>query len=111
MRATWVAMLMLVAAQAAVATEPADKPPEAAPEAVAAEPEEFKVPPGFRKKTRGKYVVYCRKEHVMGTRVDSEKCYDEQGLREMERARVENQEKVDQMRRICGSMAACGGGG
>jgi len=104
------ALLALVAA-AAVAEEPAQEPAEAAQETAAAEPEEFKIPPGFRKKTRGKYVVYCRREHVMGTRVESEKCYDEDGLREMERARVENQEKVDQMRRICGSMEACGGGG
>lgn len=84
---------------------------ETATTTATAEPKAVRIPPGFRKKQRGKYTVYCRKEQVMGTRMEQEKCYDERGLREMEVALRENQEKVDQMRRICGSMEACGGGG
>jgi hypothetical protein len=52
--------------------------------------------------------VYCRKETVMGTRFPVETCYHEKGIREYLAAQCENQEKVDQMRRICGSQAACG---
>lgn len=66
------------------------------------------VPPGFRKKQRGKHVVYCRKETAMGTRMEREKCYDEEGLREMEMALREEREKIDQMRRVCSTMQYCG---
>jgi len=61
--------------------------------------EEFKPPPGFRKRTRGKHVVYCRRESVRGTRMEQEKCYDRAGLREMEMIRREDQQKIDQIRR------------
>lgn len=71
---------------------------------------EFKPPPGFRPKKRGKFIVYCRKETVMGTRFPAEKCYDETGIREMQRAQLEDRAKVDQMRRICSSLEHCGSG-
>jgi hypothetical protein len=74
------------------------------------EESEFKLPPGFRPKKRGKFIVYCRKETVMGTRFPAEKCYDETGIREMLRAQIEDREKVDQMRKICSGQLACGGG-
>lgn len=77
----------------------------------AAEPEEIYLPPGFKPKKRGKFTVYCRKEQAMGTRFPVEKCYDERGIREYILDQRENQKQVDQMRRICGSMEACGGGG
>lgn len=74
---------------------PAGCEPAAAEDAV----EEFKPPPGFRKRTRGKHVVYCRRESVRGTRMEQEKCYDRAGLREMEMIRREDQQKIDQIRR------------
>ena len=49
----------------------------------AAEEDTLQLPVGFKPKKRGKYTVYCRKEEVMGTRFPVEKCYDEQGIREM----------------------------
>jgi hypothetical protein len=76
-----------------------------------AEEEPFTPPPGWQPKKRGKFVVYCKKQTQMGSRVPTEKCYDEQGIRDMLAAQREDREKVDQMRRICGSMDACGGGG
>jgi hypothetical protein len=66
------------------------------------------LPPGFKPKKRGKYMLYCRKEEVMGTRFPVERCYDEAGIREFIRAQIENQEQVDQMRRICSTAGACG---
>src|SRR5262245_24936988 len=68
----------------------------------------LELPLGFKPKKRGKYIVYCRKDSAMGTRFPVEKCYDEQGIRDYLQAQREDQEKVDQMRRICGSQAACG---
>ena len=67
-----------------------------------------RLPLGFKPRQRGKFTVYCRKETVMGTRFPVETCYHEKGIREYLAAQCENQEKVDQMRRICGSQAACG---
>jgi hypothetical protein len=43
--------------------------------------------------------VYCRREEPKGTRFPAEVCYDEAGLRAMQQAQVEDQAKVDQMRR------------
>ncbi len=71
---------------------------------------EIRLPPGFKPKKRGKFVVYCRKESVVGTRFPAEKCYDETGIREYLRAQAEERERVDQMRRICGNLETCGGG-
>jgi hypothetical protein len=68
----------------------------------------FHLPPGFKPKKRGKYMLYCRKEAVMGTRFPVERCYDEAGIREFIRAQIENQEQIDQMRRICSTPGACG---
>jgi hypothetical protein len=104
-------------ASEAAATTEAATPAEAADAAdtrtasTAKKDSKLALPPGFKPKKRGPYTLYCRKESVIGTRFPAEKCYDEQGIREMIQALRENQEKVDQMRRICGNMEACGGGG
>ncbi len=77
-------------------------------QAAAEEDGEIKIPPGFRVKKRGEFTLYCRKEDVMGTRFPVEKCYDETGIREYLRAQRDDQQKVDQMRRICSSVGSCG---
>ena len=101
-----------VAEPPAAAADPAPPAVLAAADAPkAAEQEKIHLPPGFKPKKRGKFTVYCRKEEAMGTRFPVEKCYDEQGIREYVLDQRENQKQVDQMRRICGSMEACGGGG
>ena len=111
MRIVPVVTLALLAAfggTAAVADEP-EKAPAAEPEKSAAADEGPFVPPdGWREKKRGKYTVYCRKDTQMGTRFQKETCYDEEGIRAMLAAQQDDREKVDQMRRICGSQAACG---
>lgn len=102
-----------VKAQAAEARadEPATAELAAADVPKASAEDKIYVPPGFKVKKRGKFTLYCRKEEAMGTRFPVEKCYDEQGIREYVLDQRENQKQVDQMRRICGSMEACGGGG
>jgi hypothetical protein len=92
------------AADTAAATAAADT----ATIAKAADDDALHLPPGFKPKKRGKYMLYCRKETVMGTRFPVEKCYDEAGIRELIRAQIENQEQLDQMRRICSTAGACG---
>ena len=91
---------------------PADaKPADAALPAIANADDNFVLPPGFKPMKRGKFTLYCRKESVMGTRLPAQKCYDEDGIRQLVQSLREEREKIDQMRRICGSMNACGGGG
>ena|SRR5688572_1875609 len=116
MRAT-LAMFLVLAGLAFSATPAAgeDEAPAAkapAEQTAAAEPEpgkEFTPPDGWRPKKRGQFTVYCRKDFNMkGTRFPAETCYDEAGIRAMLEAERESQTMVDQMRRICGSDAACG---
>jgi hypothetical protein len=92
---------------------PADARPDdaAVPATANADDDNFVLPPGFKPMKRGKFTLYCRKESVMGTRLPAQKCYDEDGIRQLVQSLREEREKIDQMRRICGSMNACGGGG
>lgn len=112
MRKSLVGLLML--GMALTGTADADdavkpEPAREASDAEAAKKEEpFKPPPGFRQRKRGEFVVYCRKETVMGTRFASEKCYDEEGIKAMLVAQQDDRDKVDQMRRICAGDSSCG---
>ncbi len=99
---------MSLTATAYASDEDKVEPAATASAAEAAKEEEFKPPPGFRQKKRGKFVVYCRKETVMGTRLPVEACYDEEGIKAMLAAQLEDREKVDQMRRICAGDSSCG---
>ena len=103
------ALIMALGAAAAVSDEP-EKAAAVEPEktAKAADDGPFVPPDGWREKKRGKYTVYCRKESEVGTRFQKETCYDQEGIRAMLAAQQDDREKVDQMRRICGSQAACG---
>lgn len=83
---------------------------QSAAAAEAKEPEVFTPPPGYKAKKRGKKVVYCKKNLESGTRFASESCYDEAQLKSMEMARQEDQTRFDQVRKVCPSLDACGGG-
>jgi hypothetical protein len=84
----------------------ADEPKAESAQTVAAVEEkkekEFTPPPGFRAKKRGGLVVYCRREEPRGTRFPAEVCYDEKGLRDLAQQQREDQQKVDQMRKVYG---------
>ena len=86
----------------------AEDPPPADAKNLEARAEAFVPPDGWRPKKRGKFTVYCRKETPRGTRIPTEICYDEEGIRAMLAAQTEDRERVDQMRRVCSSQAACG---
>lgn len=90
--------MALAGAGLARATEPAAQDAGEKPEP------EFKPPPGYKIKTRGDKVVYCRKELVEGTRFTKDRCYDKVQLKEIESLREQQQREMDQRRRIC---AAC----
>jgi hypothetical protein len=104
-------LAMALSALAEDEVKPAAATDSAAPAPQAkADDRPFTPPPGWRAKQRGQFTVYCRKQSVQGTRLPQEVCYDEDGIRAMLAAQAEDREKADQMRRICGSQAACGGG-
>lgn len=92
------------------ATEPAQDKAES-PTAAGAKPEnEFTPPPGYRQKKRGKKMVYCKKDLESGTRFASETCYDEEQLREIQRAREIGNTAFDQSRSVCAGLEPCTGG-
>lgn len=74
----------------------------------AREPDEFKVPAGYRAKKRGKKVVYCKKDMESGTRFAQERCFDEAQLKQKELAEAEGNAAFDQSRKICSNIATCG---
>jgi len=73
----------------------------------AKEPEEFKVPAGYRAKKRGKKVVYCKKDMESGTRFAQEHCYDEAQLRARELQREQEKSTLDQSRLVCATPDTC----
>lgn len=73
----------------------------------AKEPEEFRVPAGYRAKKRGQKTVYCRKDTEHGTRFTRERCYDEEQLRARELAREQEKATLEQSRRVCATPENC----
>jgi hypothetical protein len=68
---------------------------------------EFKPPPGFRKKKRGKIVLYCMQDSTVGTRFKTEKCYDEAQIHDYVLSQEQNNRDFDQRRAICSNPAIC----
>jgi len=69
--------------------------------------EEFKPPPGFKTKKRGEIVLYCMKDSTVGTRFKTEKCYDEEQMREYLLALEIQKRDIDRIRSTCSSAAVC----
>jgi hypothetical protein len=83
----------------AAADAPAPTEPESeAPAEDAAKPESaaFVPPDGWRPRKRGQFTVYCRKQVPMGSRMPTEVCYDEDGIRAMLAAQTDDRERADQ---------------
>lgn len=77
--------------------------------AAAAEAEDpFVIPPGFVKKKRGKHILYCKRDASMGTRIRTEKCYDERGMRDYLLALKEEKNNIDRIRATCSNVCTCG---
>lgn len=90
------------------AEQPPDKPEAATIAEADPASKEFKPPPGFRKKKRGKHVLYCIQDSTVGTRFKTEKCYDEEQMKHYLLAREQNNRDFDQRRSICSNPKACG---
>lgn len=97
----------------AIATEPQAPASDAAKPAAEPEPEakkekKLRLPPGFREKKRGKYVLYCKKDAPMGTRLKSEVCLSEEQLRDYLLALEQGKVDTDRTRAICSNPCFCG---
>jgi hypothetical protein len=68
----------------------------------------FKIPPGFRTKTRGDKTMYCRKETVSGSRFGKEQCYTEEQLVTIAERNEAQRQEIERSRRVCASDASCG---
>lgn len=88
----------------------AKDPAEAETTDAAKEPEPFVPPAGYRVRTRGDKVMYCKKSLESGTRFSSERCYTEEQLKAIERDSEQEQANLDQAKKICATVQGCGGG-
>ncbi len=103
------ALLLALATQVALGNEPAAaaKPADAVEGAKTAQAKEFKPPPGFVTKKHGAIKVYCVKDSTVGTRFKTERCYDENQMRDYLAAQEENKQNIDRIRNTCGGGTAC----
>ena len=105
-------MLPALAQEAATSAEKAradaaaDKAPSAE-SAKAAEPgtEAFVPPPGFKVKKQGALTLYCQRDSTVGTRFKTEKCYNQEQMREYLLAREIQKRDIDQVRSTCAGSA------
>ena len=82
-----------------------DKPDAAAD---VKEDKPFKIPPGFRTKTRGEKTVYCRKETISGSRFGTESCFTEEQLVQKAAENEAARQELERSLRTCSNEAACG---
>jgi len=80
---------------------------ESTASAVAKEEQEFTPPPGFQTKKRGQLVLYCKRDRETGTRFTTEKCYDEDQVREYLLALEVQKRDLDRIRSTCATGSTC----
>lgn len=80
---------------------------DSAAPAAAEEEKEFTPPPGFQTKKRGDMVLYCKRDRETGTRFTTEKCYDEDQVREYLLALEVQRRDLDRIRATCASGSVC----
>lgn len=94
--------------EATEAARTAEPKPDTAAEPKAEKTKEFKPPLGFVTKKRGKHVLYCKRDSVVGTRFKTEKCYSEAQMRDYMIAQEENKRDIDRVRSVCSNLCTCG---
>jgi len=67
----------------------------------------FTPPPGFTTKKRGQLVLYCKRDRETGTRFTTEKCYDEDQVREYLLALEIQKRDIDRIRSTCATSSVC----
>ena len=90
------------------AADAAPVKPDADAAADVKEDKPFKIPPGFRTKTRGDKTVYCRKETISGPRFGTEACFTEEQLVQKAAENEAARQELERSLRTCSNEAACG---
>jgi hypothetical protein len=88
---------------------PATEAAQAKPATMASADEDkpFRIPPGYKTKTRGDKTVYCRTAAETGSRFKTEKCFSTDQLK-LELERIENEkEEFERGRRQCVTALVC----
>jgi hypothetical protein len=67
----------------------------------------FTPPPGFQTKKRGELLLYCKRDRETGTRFTTEKCYDEDQVREYILAMEVQKRDLDRIRSTCATASTC----
>ena len=91
-------------------TSAAEQAPDkaAAESAAGSEAEKpFTPPPGFQTKKRGDMVLYCKRDRETGTRFTTEKCYDQDQIREYLLAQQIQKRDIDRIRGTCVTSTVC----
>lgn len=95
-------------AEAAATLAAQEAAPAIAPVAKESE-EKFRVPAGYKAKSKGGETVYCRSQTPVGTRFPTEYCFTQAQLERMEKSKQTMQEDHSMRTRMCTTGAACGG--
>ena len=90
------------------AADAAPVKPDADAAADVKEDKPFRIPPGFRTKTRGEKTVYCRKETISGSRFGTEACFTEEQLVQKAAENEAARQELERSLRTCSNEAACG---
>lgn len=69
---------------------------------------ESRLPPGFKVKRRGQFVMYCKTDTPIGTRFRQETCLDDAQMRDYLIWLQENKSEIDRIRATCSTKKACG---
>ena len=80
---------------------------KAVPVAQAKAEKKFTLPPGFYEKKHGKHTLYCKKDAPMGTRIKSERCMNDDQMRDYLLALQEQKTNIDRIRATCASQGVC----
>lgn len=111
----WLAALPGLAQDAAIADETSPAADAANAKADDAEvatsadtgTESFVPPPGFKTKKQGNMTLYCKKDTTVGTRFKTEKCYNEEQVRDYLLALEVQKRDIDRIRSTCANAAVC----
>jgi hypothetical protein len=121
MRSWMLVLLIAFVATPALSQEPRNSASNETPAADAApvkpdpdavtevkEDKPFKIPPGFRTKTRGEKTVYCRSDTVSGSRFAKEQCFTEEQLKQKAAENEAARQELERSLRVCSTSSTCG---
>lgn len=84
-----------------------ESPAATAAAAPAEEADEFKPPPGYKRKVENGNIFYCAKVTVLGSRFPKDDCRTQAQLEDLEMQKANARGELEQRRAICSQAAGC----